>query len=146
MSIVALLDEIRDDLKAMPGINRVYDSVPEALNEFPALLVACMGGNTWLETHSGTIGWAHSIRVEIHIPRKNLPTDAAMMTALAGEIVPRLYQGFVTDRYNGTLVTPGGMSTGAAPALDYSIGPSEWSDQPTYAFMCDFTVTSTEAL
>ena len=146
MSIVTLLDEIRDDMRTMPGITRLYDEVPDALNEFPAVIVAAMGGSTWLATHNGSLHWQHDVRVEVHVPRTDLAANAAAMTALARDAVPWLYSGFVYDRYNGTLLTTGNPESGAAPALVYTINPSEWGGKQTYAFMCDFTVTTQEVL
>ena len=144
MSLAALLDEIRNDLLTMPGITRVYEDVPEGINEFPAVIVAGMGGRCWMATHDGSLMCEHDIRVEVHIPRKDLPNDAATMTALADDAALFLYRGFVTDRYNGTMVTTGDPRTGGSgmAAIDYTVGPSQWAAQQTYAMMCDFKVTT----
>lgn len=152
MSLVNLLDEIREDLKTLPGILRVYGGVPDALNEFPAVIVASMGGRCRLASH-GSPGAAplhctHDIRVEIHVPRKDLEGDAAKMTAIAEDAVIWIYSGFVKDRYNGTMVVTGDPGTAsnanATAPLDYTVGPSEWGGQQTYAMMCDFRVTTTQ--
>ncbi len=150
MSLADLLTEIRDDLRTMPSVRRVYDSVPESINELPAVIVAAMGGRCWMATHGHENGVTplfcqHSIRVEVHIPRKDLPADAETMTGIADEAVIWLYSGFVRDRYNGTLLTTGNPQTasGAAVApLTYTVGPSMWGGSQTYAMVCDFTVTT----
>lgn len=143
-----LLDEIRSDLVDLPFMKRIYDSVPEQVNELPGVVVAAMGGRCWLASHgdesASTLMCEHDIRVEIHIARKDLPTDTIALTAIAHETVGLLYSGFVTDRFNGTLVTTGGGQHGnnvSAP-IDYSIGPSTWGGTETRAFACDFRVAT----
>lgn len=149
MSLVNLLDEIREDLRTLPSVTRVYDNVPDMLSEWPAVVVAAMGARCWLETHGHSEGGApvmcqHAIRVEIHVPRKDLPQQAQAMTAVAMEATTCLYNGFVTDKYDGTMVVTGNPQTAnnATPDLEYSIGPSQWNGQDTYAWMCDFQVTT----
>lgn len=148
MSLPDLLNEIRDDLRALPSVKRVYEGVPDAINEFPAVIVAAMGARCWLSSH-GRNGIAplhcqHDIRVEIHIPRKDLEQDAATMTAIAEDASITLYAGFATDRYNGTMVTTGNPQTSnnATAPLTYTIGPSQWAGQQTYAMLADFAVTT----
>lgn len=136
------LNEIRSDLMVLPSV-RMYEGVPEQLGEWPAVVVATMGGRSWLETHDGTIFTEHDVRVEIHVPRKNLGDASLGMTLLAEEAITLIYSGFVRDRYQDTMVTTGdprGANNASAP-LDYAIGPSEWGGTQTYAFMCDFKVT-----
>lgn len=146
--LVDLLTEIRDDLRTVPVVRRVYDAVPESISEFPAIIVASMGGRCWLASHGRSDGAAplqcqHDIRVEVHIPRKHLENDAYTMTAIADDVTQHLYSGFARDRYNGTMVTTGDpRSTGAAGTLDYTVGPSQWAGQQTYAMLCDFRVTT----
>lgn len=140
----SLLDEIRSDLTQMPTMLRVYESVPDALNDFPACVVASMGGQSFLGSHDSTVITEHAIRVEIHVPRKDLPTQAVEMTYLADDAVLLLYRGFVTDRYNLTMITTGTYRAGnnATAPIDYQIGPSMWGGQQTYAFMCDFKIAT----
>lgn len=144
MSLAALLDEIREDLRALPAITRVYEGVPDSVNEFPAVIVASLGGRCWITSHSSSLLCEHDIRVEVHIPRKDLKADALKMTSLAEDVSHRLYSGFVYDRYNGTMVTPGNPRTAnnATSTLDYQVGPSQWAAQETYAMICDFRVTT----
>ncbi len=147
-NLADLLNEIREDLRTVPEVRRVYAGVPEAINEPPAIIVAAMGGRCWIASHGRATGESplmcqHDIRVEVHVPRKDLPNDAATMTRLADAVTQHLYSGFVRDRYNGTMVTTGDpRSTGAAGTLDYTVGPSEWGGQQTYAMLCDFRVTT----
>jgi len=150
MSLATLLDEIREDVRTVPGIRRVYDTVPDSVNEMPAIVVAAMGGRCWLASHGRADGTTplqceHDLRLEVHIPRKDLPADAATMTAIAPEVARHLYSGFVRDRFNGTMVTTGDPRTTATRGmLDYTIGPSQWAGQETYAMLCDFRVTTEE--
>lgn len=144
-----LLTEIRNDLWQLPSMTRVYPSVPESINEFPAVIVAAMGGRCWLSSHGRSSGASplmceHDIRIEVHVPRKNLETDALSMTMLASDVVLWLYAGFVSDRYAATMVTTGNPRTAnnATAPIDYTIGPSQWAGQQTYAMLCDFKVTT----
>jgi hypothetical protein len=147
----ALLAAIREDLKTVPEVQRVYDAVPESINEFPAIIVAAMGGRCWLASHGRSNGLAplmceHDIRVEVHIPRKNLAQDAATMTALADAVSLHLYSAFARDRYDGTMVVTGdpraNSSSNAFGTLDYTVGPSSWASQDTYAMLCDFKMST----
>lgn len=147
-NIADLLNEIRDDLGTVPEVRRVYEDVPDSINEFPAIIVASMGGRCWVGSHGRGAGTSplmcqHEVRVEVHVPRKNLATDADTMTRLADAVTQHLYSGFVRDRYNGTMVTTGDpRSTNATGTLDYTVGPSQWAGQQTYAMLCDFRVTT----
>ena len=55
------------------------------------------------------------------------------MTYLADDAVLLLYRGFVTDRYNLTMITTGTYRAGnnATAPIDYQIGPSMWGGQQT---------------
>lgn len=150
MSLATLLDEIRSELVSIPEVRRVYSDVPDAINEFPAIVVAATGGRCWLASHGRSDGASpmqceHDIRVELHVPRKDLPADAERITAIAPIVALRLYSGFARDRFNGTMVTTGDpRGSNAQGMMDYAVGPSEWSGQQTYAMMCDFRITTEE--
>lgn len=144
MSLANLLDEIRADLRSLPALTRVYEGVPDSINEFPAVIVASMGGRCWLASHDSTIQCEHEIRVEVHVQMKDLARGAAEISGIASDISHRLYHGFVTDRYNGTMITTGNpqAANGATAPIDYTIGPAEWASQQTYAMLCDFRVVT----
>ncbi len=145
MSLATLLEEIRNDVRTVPGIRRVYDTVPDSVNEMPAIIVAAMGGRCWIGSHSSALHCEHDLRLEVHIARKDLAADAATMTAIAPEVARHLYSGFVRDRFNGTMVTSTDPRGGAARGmLDYTVGPSEYAGQQTYAMLCDFRVMTEE--
>ncbi|HWV23257.1 MAG TPA: hypothetical protein VNZ58_03630 [Thermomicrobiales bacterium] len=149
--IVDLLTEVRNDLWSLPSMPRVYPSVPESINEFPAVVVTELGGRTWLSSHGRSSGVSplmteHDIRVEVHIPRKDLVQESASMTIIAHDVVLWLYAGFISDRYDATMVTTGNPRTAnnATAPIDYTIGPSTWGGKQTYAMFCDFRVTTEE--
>lgn len=148
-TLPALLNAIRDDLKDMPGIRRLYDEVPDALNEYPALVVASLGFRSWLGSHSAENGnWVihseHDIRIEVHMPRKNLPQAHEKMTEFAEEVRDQVYIGFGTDKYAGTMVTTGNPKTtsGSSSSFECDIGPSRWGSDDTYAVLANFQVTT----
>ncbi len=144
--LASLLDEIRVAMLELPGMPRVYPDVPESINEWPAVVVASTGLRSWLTSHDHTTMTEHDIRVEVHVPRKDLPIDHLQMAVLADEAAYALYRGFVTDQFGGTMVTTsaGGQasSDGVGAPLDGSIGSSSWNEQLTYAFMCNFKVVT----
>ena len=144
----SLLDEIRSDLTQMPTMLRVYESVPDALNDWPACVVAGMSCDVRLVTHDSTMASTWTIRVDIHVPRKDLPVQAVEMTYLAHEANKTLMRGFVTDRFNGTLITTGTFdaNNNATPPIAGVVGPSSWNGQQTYAYMCDFRVSIEDGL
>lgn len=148
MSLTSLLDEIRADLKTLPSVRRVYDGVPDSVNEWPAIIVAAMNGRLSLLTHDSNVKWTHEVRVEVHVPRKDLEAAVDKITAIAGELPARLYEGFVTDKYNGTIIVTGDPATAnnATSPLTYELGPSEWAGQQTYAMVCDFRVTTVQEI
>ena len=150
MSLATLLDEIRADIQGIPEVRRVYDDVPDAANEMPAIIVASLGARCWLATHGSEDGTTplhceHQIRVEVHLPRKDLAWATTTLDAIAPQVALRLYSGFVRDRFNGTMITLGDpRGTNALGMLDYNNGPSEWGGVQTYAMVCDFRVTTEE--
>ncbi len=144
-TIDVLLDEIRDDLRTVPEVRRVYDDMPEAINEYPAIIVGALAWQCWLASHGRTDGTTplhceYELRIEVHIPLKNLEADTAKMTRLADAVTLRLYSGFTRDRYAGTMITTAAPRTGGAstPTLTAQVGPSRWAGDETLAAMIDF--------
>lgn len=145
----SLISEMRADFLTLPAVQRAYQEVPDAINQLPAVIVAAMAGTCWPETHMSENGsqalmCLHAIRIEIHVSRKDLARASADLTAIADDATTWLWHGFVTDRFNGTMITPGDPRTAnnATAPFDYSIGPSEWAGLQTYAWVCDFAVTT----
>lgn len=150
-SLDNLVREIREDLRTLPATQRLYEEVPESLNEFPAVVVSATSGTCWIETHdtgrgTATLMCLHAIRIEIHVPRKDLPREMELMTSLANDAMVWLYSGFRRDQFGGTMIVPGDPRTAnnATAPFDYSIGPAEWAGQQTTAWMCDFAVTTVQ--
>lgn len=150
MSLAALLDEIRADLQDIPEVRRVYEDVPDSVNETPAIIVASLGADCHLASHGKADGTTplhcqHQIRVEVHVPRKNLSKATSDLNAIAPAVALRLYSGFVRDKFNGTMLFTGdARRSNALGVLNYQIGPSEWAGMQTYAMVCDFRVTTEE--
>lgn len=144
MSLENLLTEIRTDLRQLESIRRVYADVPGSISDFPAVIVAALGGRCWLASHDSTLHCEHDIRVEVHVPRKDLARDALEVTGIAEEVCAALYGGFVSDRFNGTMITTGNPRTSqnATSSLEYRLGASEWGGKQTYAMTCDFRVAT----
>lgn len=150
MSLATLLDEIRADLLGIPEVRRVYESVPDSVNETPAIIVASLGADCHLASHGSADGTTpmhcqHQIRVEVHVPRKDLSLATSWINAIAPAVALRLYSGFVRDKFNGTMITTGDpRTTNPQGMLNYTNGPSQWAGADTYAMVCDFRVTTEE--
>lgn len=150
MSLATLLAEIRADLQDIPAVRRVYEEVPDSVNETPAIIVASLGARCWLASHGRADGATpmqceHQIRVEVHLPRKDLAWATSRLDVIAPIVALRLYSGFVRDRFNGTMITAGDpRGTNAQGMLDYQIAPSQWAGLDSYAMVCDFRVTTEE--
>ena len=152
-TLTELLNAIRDDLRALPEMRRVYDSVPDAINEYPAVVVAAPTSSSWLASHGRADGTTaiHSeyiIRVEVHIPLKDVAANYLAMNDLSEAAKLMLYSGFVRDRYSGTMITTATPQTGggSTPALRADVSPSQWAGQDTLAALIDFRMTMEQEL
>lgn len=150
MSLATLLDEIRADVRSTPEVARVYDEVPDSINEMPAIVALSLGARCWLASHGSEDGTTplhceHTIHVEVHLPRVDLAWAIEKMERIAPAVALRLYSGFVRDRYSGTMITLGDpRSTNAQGMLDYQLAPSKWDGTDTYMMSCDLRVTTEE--
>lgn len=144
-----MLMAIRQDMRAIPYIRSVPDTIPESVNVFPTVLVY-PGAMSWkLGSHSGdrglpmALGMATFI-VDLVIPRKDLPREVGRLSAFASTVPLMLIRGFKTDRYGGPAVVLGNPSMGqnATWPIRGQIVSGEWGDIQTIdlEFQVDVTV------
>jgi hypothetical protein len=147
-TLANLCDEIREALSTLPEIERLYSEVPNAINEWPALVVVPLAGASWLGSHGhDTAAPLHSqcgIRIEVHLPSKDLPTAYRSLAAIASTLPVWLYSAFVRDRFDGAMVTTGDPRTAnnATAPVRWEITPAAWNSTETIALLLDFDVTT----
>lgn len=64
MTLAAAVDGLRDAMRTVAGLNRVYDDPPGAINEFPAAIVFAVSGEL-SETGAGAL-CLHTLAVEVY--------------------------------------------------------------------------------
>lgn len=148
-TLAQLCTEIRADLLTLPEV-RTYQDVPDAVNDWPAVIVLPQRGNNYLASHgrengSSPLAGVADIQVEVHTQRaRGLDEAFAFLTSMADVLPLRLYEGFDRDRFNGTMITGGDprLSNNATPPISWEIGPSEWDSTETISLVLVFQVTS----
>lgn len=152
MSTIAdVITEVRQDLMTVSGIALFPEAPPEQVHAFPVCLVYPGSGNYRQGSAVGSggnpMGWGlHTITIDVHKNRTNLPDDILAILPLATDIPHALLLGYQTDKFNGTVValgdvrTPGG--TGGTGAIRYEfLTPSPSGlDAVGYRFELDVTV------
>lgn len=148
-SLDNLCDELREALATLPVIQRTYDEVPNAINEWPALVVIPLGGACWLASHGRSddvspLQCLHQLRIEVHVPGKDLPDAWSRLAAVASVLPIWLYGAFVHDQFDGTMVTTGDPRTAnnATAPVQWEITPATWNSTETIALLADFSVTT----
>lgn len=145
----ALIDEIRADLQTLPKLSHLRWDVPDSINEFPAIVVYPSSGRWRLGTHANENGkptrWAlHTIRIELHVARKDLSRDMATLMWFCDSLPDYLFAGFKRDTFRGTMVVPGDARTAnnATDPLRYQVIESLWGDQKTLMWRLEFDVST----
>lgn len=148
-SIDSLCEAIRNDLVSLPEVQRIYDEVPNAISELPAVVVVPLAFSCHLASHGRESGASplqcvHTVQIEVHVPRKDLPNGWALLGRVGSVLPIWLYSGFVVDRFDGTMITTGDPRTAnnATAPVQGQIGPSEWAGMETLALVADFQVTT----
>lgn len=85
MSLQDVINDIQDSIGAISGIKNAPDYPPENINEYP-FVVAYMGtGTIDFDAPPSTKG-LHSIIVELHVARKDLPNDISIASPFVDSI------------------------------------------------------------
>ncbi len=145
-----MLIEIRQELATLPGLERCYDGVPDSINQLPAIVVY-PGGMRWrLASHSGERGWPmrrglYTVRVELHVARKDLERDVELAMTFSDTIPDALFAGFHRDRFGGKAVTLGDPARAGDSVSDVFRGEFlgiGWGGDQTLGWRIEFDVTT----
>jgi hypothetical protein len=113
--------EIVDELQTISGIRRVPDEPPENNEQFPFAVVYPLTG-LFIPGPATLMKGLHSINIELHVARKDLPRDFAQVMDLIDEIP---YQ--IMKLRNDGLLT----SMATFGPITYIFGPLSWSGVET---------------
>ena len=113
---------VQDLMEQIEGIRAHPDYPPEQLNVFP-FAVAYSGGGLWEFGPGGTRKGLHTIVLEIHVARKDLPRDTQAAMAFS-DTVPNVL--LANPTLGGNVSTFG--------QIRYTFGPLGWGGEVTYGF------------
>ncbi len=119
------IGEIQADIRALDGIRAAPDYAPEQMNAFPFSVVYPGSGEFTSDVPGGMKG-LHSITIELHVARKDLPRDIAKAMPFVQSIPNALLKAVATqggDRFGGTIDTFG--------RITYEFGPLDWGATQT---------------
>ena len=116
MALKDAIDEIIDELQTISGIRRVPDEPPEDNTSFPFAVVYPTNG----VYHFGPpplMRALHSINIELHVARKDLPRDYLKVMDLIDTIPKELWD---------LLRTSGFSNLDTFGDITYTFGPLSW--------------------
>lgn len=147
-AVTTFLAQLRSDLATMPGLDRCYQGVPDAINETPAIVVYPIAGNWSLDTHGRSDGTktylgVHTIRIELHVARKDLARDMSIVETFTDTLPVYIFDGFVTDRYQWTLLTVGDarLASNDTATMRYRIVEGAWGSDQHIGHQIEFDVS-----
>lgn len=122
-TLASAISEIQEVIAALSGIKAAPSVPPEQLSgEFP-FSVAYPREGSWTQAVQGMKQALHTIVVEIHLQRGDLPSDVTAALPY-GESVPNaLFKALGTDRLGGAISTFG--------QIRYTFGALEWGGMAT---------------
>jgi hypothetical protein len=133
MAVEALKDavaEIIDELQTISGIRRVPDNPPESNDQFPFAVVYPITG-IYTQGPAGLLKALHSVNIELHVARKDLPRDFSVVMDLIDDI-PYELQKLLNDGGFSNLATIG--------EIEYTFGPLSWAGVDTLGVT--YTITN----
>ena len=122
--------EIIDVLQTIPGIRRVPDDPPEDNEQFPFLVAMAQDG-VYTQGPAQVMKALHSVRLELHVSRKDLPRDYKHVMKLIDEI-PYYLMKHLNDGGFSNLATFG--------EITYIFDDLAWAGTPTLGVI--YTVTN----
>jgi hypothetical protein len=121
MALKDAIDEIIDELQTISGIRRVPDEPPETNSAFPFAVVYPSTG-LYTGGPPPLMKGLHSINIELHVARKDLPRDYTQVMDLIDTIPKELYN----------LHRLGGFSNlDTFGDITYTFGPLAWGTVDT---------------
>lgn len=110
----AAIAEIQSLLKQIPGLKSAPSQPTENASAYPFLIVFADSG-TWEKESASQVKGIHTITVEIHVSRKDLPRDIERVLPFGELVKDKLF----ADA-NATL---GGTVDNIVDEVDYTFGP-----------------------
>ena len=129
MALKDALAEIIDKLQELNDIRRVPDAPPENNEQFPFAVVYPLTG-TYEQQMTQLMKGLHSVNIELHVARKDLPRDYSQVMDLIDQIPNRLMKAHMDKEFT-KLATFG--------IIDYTFGPLEWAGVQTLGIT--YTIT-----
>ena len=117
MALKEAVAEIVDELQTISGIRRVPDAPPENNEQFPFAVVYPITG-LYTQGPAQLMKGLHSVNIELHVARKDLPRDFSLVMDLIDEIPYELMK----------LLNDGGYSElDTIGVIEYTFGPLSWA-------------------
>jgi hypothetical protein len=117
--------EIQRNIGTLPGIRRSPDAPPERADTFP-FAVSYLGDGDWKEEPAGLKTGLHTIVIEIHVARKDLPRDVTAVMKYAESVPNLIFKRLNVDSLAGTIQT--------ITSISYTFGSLGWRDVDTIGF------------
>ena len=129
MALKDAIAEIIDKLQELSDIRRVPDAPPENNDQFPFAVVYPITG-TYEQIMTQRMKGLHSLNIELHVARKDLPRDYALVMDLIDQIPNRLMKAHMDSEFSN-LATFG--------IIEYTFGPLSWAGVDTLGIT--YTIT-----
>lgn len=109
---------IQDKMGALPGIKSAPDYVPEDEKPFP-FVIAYEGPGIWKMVIPGEMQSLATVKIELHVARKDLPRDVAQAVFYSDMIPNAIFDGMRDNQLGGTVETIGEIETSGLVFLQY---------------------------
>ena len=130
MALKDAIGDIVDELQTIPGIRRVPDEPPEDNDQFPFAVVYPLTG-LYTQGPAQLMKGLHSVNIELHVARKDLPRDYAKVMDLI-DTIPWELMKLLNDGGYTNLATIG--------QIEYTFGPLSWAGVDTLGVT--YTITN----
>ena len=120
-TLAGLLGHVQDAVAALTGVKFAPEYPPENASDFPFVVVYPDVFEAWVNTPDD-YRMLYDVRVELHIARKDLPSDVATLLPYA-ESGPKAIIGALVD------------NAYAFERLDGSFGALAWQEQTTIGYV-----------
>ena len=130
MSLQTIIGEIQSEVREVSGVRQAPDYPPEKLSVYPFAVCRAAEGN-WRVGPPGVLHGIHSIILEVHVARKDMPRDIETVNALSKSIPQAILSAYV----DSTKMT----SIEVLQRISYSFGRLDWMSIETvgYRFMLE---------
>lgn len=97
--------KVQSYMATLPGVRQASSAPPDAIGAFP-FITAYPASGSWLPgTPAGAKTGLHNIAVEVHVARKNLPSDYAAVVGFCETVPNILMKQLYADQWGGTIQT-----------------------------------------